>query len=352
MEKRKLLISIIVPIYNMEQHLKKCISSIIAQTYQNIEIILINDGSTDKSKKICEDFANKDDRIKIINQKNKGVSGARNAGIDIAKGEYLGFIDPDDYISEDMYEILYNLITKYVADISMCSHYRVEKNMNSCLYITEELEFYNKDEALKALLIDKKIQNYSWDKLYKKDLFKNIRFPLGKNYEDIGTLFYIFEKITKLVYINSPKYFYLRRESSITETRSETNLTDYINMSYVRNKYIEKHYPELEIYNSYNIVIAIINTFRYGYKLTDFLDSKMMQEMYTVFEKILTSSLKENVFDIMCDWQKVDVYILLWDKVLYNDISYLLYEMYKKVHMKSLELLLNKDKRQLVFDVQ
>ena len=123
----KELISIIVPVYNVEQYLDDCLISIINQTYKNIEIILIDDGSTDKSGKICDEYAKKDSRIIVIHKENGGVSSARNAGLRIAKGAYIGFVDPDDWIAEDMYEVLYSNAKKYDADVSVCK-YKIVKN--------------------------------------------------------------------------------------------------------------------------------------------------------------------------------------------------------------------------------
>lgn len=123
----KELISIIVPVYNVEQYLDDCLISIINQTYKNLEIILIDDGSTDKSGKICDEYAKKDSRIIVIHKENGGVSSARNAGLRIAKGAYIGFVDPDDWIAEDMYEVLYSNAKKYDADVSVCK-YKIVKN--------------------------------------------------------------------------------------------------------------------------------------------------------------------------------------------------------------------------------
>lgn len=122
------LISVIVPVYNVEKYLSKCIDSILAQTYKNLEIILVDDGSPDNCPKICDEYAKKDNRIKVIHKENGGLSAARNVALDIAKGEYIGFVDSDDFIAEDMYEVLYNLAEKYNAEISSVSFYKVIEN--------------------------------------------------------------------------------------------------------------------------------------------------------------------------------------------------------------------------------
>ncbi len=122
------LISIIIPVYNVERYLRECIDSIIAQTYKNLEIILVDDGSSDKSGEICDEYSKKDSRIKVIHKKNGGLSDARNVALDIAKGDYIGFIDSDDYIEKDMFQILYNLAEEYNAEISSISFYKMLEN--------------------------------------------------------------------------------------------------------------------------------------------------------------------------------------------------------------------------------
>ncbi len=140
------LISIIVPVYNVEQYLEKCVKSIIRQTYKNIEIILIDDGATDSSGKICDKLKLKDNRIKVIHKENGGLSDARNAGLKVAKGEYIGFVDSDDYIKEDMFETLYNLNKKYNSEISIVSYYEICKDKLIAVRESDEVQQFNKIE--------------------------------------------------------------------------------------------------------------------------------------------------------------------------------------------------------------
>lgn len=180
----KELISVIIPVYNVEKYLNKSIESVIKQTYKELEIILVDDGSTDSSGKICDEFAQKDDRIKVIHKKNGGLSDARNAGISEAKGKYLGFIDSDDYIDKNFYEILYNVLKKYNSDISICKHretYTDYEENTSKLEIKEQV--FNTEQALKELLLFGEVNNYAWNKLYKKELFNEINYPVGKKWK-------------------------------------------------------------------------------------------------------------------------------------------------------------------------
>lgn len=236
----KALISIIVPIFNTELYLRKCIDSILNQTYQNLEIILVNDGSTDNSALICEQYAKKDKRIHFINCKNSGVAIARNIALDYAHGDYIGFVDSDDYIQPDMFETLYSLSKKESADISMVSNYIVEDNHIIEHNFTQQIEIYDSISALKELLVDQKVQNYTWNKLYKSSIFNSIRFPVGKFYEDIDIMYHLFESCEKIVYYDIPKYYYVKRRNSIVNYRTYANCKDYFDVSVERYHYIHR----------------------------------------------------------------------------------------------------------------
>lgn len=219
------LISVIVPIYNVEKFLPYSIESILNQTYSNLEIILVNDGSTDKSKYICEMYQSKDKRIKLINQKNQGVSVARNTGISNATGEYIGFVDSDDRVSVEFYECLYKLIKETDSDIAECASIQISEedlfnhqyrfdSIENLSYITTDSigalhRIHNEDRYIigKSLVV--------WNKLYKRELFENIQFPVGKRYEDDFTTYKIFNKIDRLVSTEKVLYNYVQRKNSI-----------------------------------------------------------------------------------------------------------------------------------------
>lgn len=233
MKNNNKLISIIVPVYNMEKYIDKCINSIINQTYKNIEIIIVDDGSTDKSNKMIDKYKKIDKRIKVYHKKNGGLSDARNYGLEKATGEYIGFVDSDDYIENNMYEILYNNLIKYKADISVVNYNLVyEKDFNykkNFKEISDKLLILNKMETIKLLLDDNKFGNYAWNKLYKRELFNNIKYPVGRNMEDLGTTYKIIEKCNRIVYDPIPLYNYLQRNNSIVNT---------INLSFFEDTYI------------------------------------------------------------------------------------------------------------------
>lgn len=215
------LISVIVPIYNVEQYLERCIESIRCQTYKNIEIILVNDGSADKSGLLCDQFSKSDPRIKVIHKENGGLSSARNAGLKAAKGKFVGFVDSDDWIANDMYEYLYNLISKNEADVSDIACIYAYKYPCNIKDEEEKINIYNDDGILENYLYrgmhEQKSAPFSvCRKLYISKLFDDISFPEGKINEDICTNFKILSKCNRIVISNQIKYFYYQNIQSIT----------------------------------------------------------------------------------------------------------------------------------------
>ncbi|WP_195929951.1 glycosyltransferase [Clostridium sp. 1001270J_160509_D11] len=226
-------ISIIVPIYNVEKYLTNCIDSILNQTFKDFELILVNDGSTDNSFEICKHYKDIDDRICIIDKKNGGLSSARNAGLDIAKGEYIGFVDSDDYIHPQMYELLYNQIIKNKADISMCEFKKVsefnKKELSDKVILNQEVEILNNKEAVFKLGENGSVTYViACNKLYKKSLFNNIKFKEGIIHEDEYIIHRLLYQVKTLVYIKEKLYFYLQREGSIMDKKSNINSADYL----------------------------------------------------------------------------------------------------------------------------
>ncbi len=215
-------ITVIVPVYNVEEYLDRCVKSIMNQTYRNLEIILVDDGATDQSGAMCDEYASQDTRIKVIHKKNGGLSSARNAALDIATGAFIGFVDSDDYIHPTMFEKLYDACLRNQAQISICCHY-TERGDKLLIedYIIDEEEYFTAQEALKVLVRDKGMKNYAWDKLYKAELFAGVRYPDGRNYEDIATTYLLFHKADKLCRIPEYLYYYQIRENSISGNQSD-----------------------------------------------------------------------------------------------------------------------------------
>ena len=205
-------ISVIVPIYNVEKYLNRCLDSIINQTYKNLEIILVDDGSPDNCGKICDEYAKKDNRIKVIHKENGGLSSARNAGLDIATGDYIGFVDSDDWIELDMYEYLLNICVKYNSDISRCGFVY---NDEDC-YKDENIRIVEYENALIDFINGHIEEGIVCNKLYKKNIFKNLRFKENIIFEDVLMNYYVFKLGVKIVVSRCSKYHYFRRVDSIT----------------------------------------------------------------------------------------------------------------------------------------
>lgn len=212
------LISVIVPIYKVEPYLRRCLDSIVNQTYTNLEIILVDDGSPDGCPAICDEYAAKNNRIVVIHKKNGGLSDARNAGLDICKGEYITFVDSDDWLADCFIEKLYEAITLQDSDIAICSYTKTTSTFSSSIKNTVITPIhYSPIDAIKKLWSNEATTFVTscW-KLYKKDLFKEVRFPKGVINEDERTTHKIYYASKKIVFIDIPLYFYFQRIDSIT----------------------------------------------------------------------------------------------------------------------------------------
>lgn len=214
-------ISVIVPVYKVENYLTRCVNSLLAQTWKDIEIILVDDGSPDNSGAICDEFAEKDPRVKVIHKENGGLSSARNCGLTVASGDYIGFVDSDDYVLPEMYEKLYLALTENDAEISICSYSYIDEDSGQFLPMNVPLkaEILSRENAYSHL--DVCIEGYSyyvtaWNKLYKKELFDGCLFAEGKLHEDEFFAHHIFAKCNKIAVIDDKLYMYMQRNGSIT----------------------------------------------------------------------------------------------------------------------------------------
>lgn len=323
------LISIIVPVYNVEKYIEKCVNSIINQTYKNIEIILVDDGSKDRSGEICDELKLKDNRIKIIHKQNGGLSDARNAGMKIANGNYIGFVDSDDYIKEDMFETLYELCKKYNSDISIVSYYEIYHDKIIGVRDSKKLYELNKIDAMKEILIDRAIQSYAWNKLFKRELFEQIEFPTNKNFEDIATTLLLFERADKVVLLEDPKYYYVRRDDSIVGNRNYKTYKDYLDVIYDKYLYLDGKYKELDLYNAYNFVINMIwvYTIIVAYDLDKLYPE--FEKLYPLFEDII-NKYGNKITDMLDNYNKSVLYMMLLDKDISKPAVKQLYKSYKE----------------------
>ena len=264
-------ISVIIPVYNIEKYISRCIESVINQTYKKTEIIIVNDGSTDTSGNICAAYAEKDSRIILINQENQGLSMARNNAIDVATGEYIGFVDGDDWVEVDMFSTLYQIAVQYDADIAECSHAHVEEAGKIDIRTNEDSDrdyacVYEEplDKISDHILRGNKCV---WNKIYKRHLFDNIRFPKGKIFEDVFTTYKLIDKANKIVKSSAVKYNYLKRTDSLS--RQNFNLGDiHIVEAFIeRYKDLKERYPndKLEEICRKQILVSFLNSINRAY---------------------------------------------------------------------------------------
>lgn len=258
------LISVIVPVYNVENFLDICVASVISQSYSNIEIILIDDGSTDSSGKLCDEYAKKDSRIRVIHQKNNGLSGARNTGMNAAKGDYFCFVDSDDVIHRDFIKILYNCLKEYDSDIAVCDYVKFSKDMpDDNRSVTETYTVWSDIQAINEMCIDGRLIPVVWNKIYKRKLFDNISFPVGKIHEDEFVTPQILTKVTSFPVCNAELYYYRQREDSITGSQNRSDIRHLSAIKAYENKcrlFKEVRYNDvyLEVVRSCLYMIALI----------------------------------------------------------------------------------------------
>ncbi len=218
------IISVIVPIYKVEKYIKKCVDSILAQTYTNLEIILVDDGSPDRCAEICDGYAKANERVKVIHQPNAGLSEARNSGLAIAAGAYIGFVDSDDYIAPTMYETLLSALDKNDADIVICRYVSINESGE----IMPQFDLpgnkkYTSKQVFDIFCRERMGLPYficSWNKLYKKELFSGLKFEKGRFSQDLLMMPYVFEKCGTIEAIEDKLYYYLVRSDNITNTKS------------------------------------------------------------------------------------------------------------------------------------
>ncbi|VTX69886.1 glycosyltransferase family 2 protein [Gemella haemolysans] len=239
-------ISVIVPVYNVEKYLEKCVNSIVNQTYKNLEIILVDDGATDNSGKLCDELAKIDNRIKVYHKENGGLSDARNYGVERATGDYIGFVDSDDYIDAEMYEKLYEAIKKENADVAECNLKIIYPNRVE-LYTNEKyFKVCTKQEYLEEYLKIEKVFGSVWTKLIKSDIAKKLVFPKGKLYEDTYYAYDLINVADSYVIMDAPYYNYFMRENSITNAKFNLRIFDLIEIVEEFHNTVYENYPELE----------------------------------------------------------------------------------------------------------
>ena len=251
------LISVIVPIYGVEKYLNKCVESLVNQTYSNLEIVLVDDGSPDNCGKICDEWAEKDTRIKVVHKENGGLSDARNAGLAVATGAYVSFIDSDDYVELTFIEKLYTALSQNNADIAECATRYVTETGEE-LKVREATDgIYEPIIALEKLVQEKGLYQTVWNKLYTKEVVGDILFAKGKYNEDEFWTYKIFDRANKIVSVSDVLYNYLQRGSSIIGVGYNIRRLDGVDALFERMQYLSK-YPELKDLLCQNFVLGCL----------------------------------------------------------------------------------------------
>lgn len=317
-------ISVIVPVYNVSQYLRKCIDSILEQDYKNFEIILINDGSTDDSEKICDEYAEKYTNINVYHQKNRGLSSARNYGMSKATGKYLAFVDSDDFVMKDFLSSMHSNLKNNNVDISCCGSYCYfnENKITNPNYININSK-YSKDEAQKYLNIIGYFNCGAWNKLYKREVFEGIIFPEGKKSEDMYIMHKLINNATNgLYYSSEPKYFYRQREGSITNNSNiNYDVIDAIEETY---RFYKENKIEIAIpYAIQNLAFVYIGLYNTIMSRTN--DKKKMKELR---QRVLKLKRKI-VYDGVSKSRKIQLFLFLHTKVMYN-IAFKLFDSKRK----------------------
>jgi glycosyltransferase involved in cell wall biosynthesis len=246
-----MLVSVIIPVYQVEAYINRCVDSVLNQKYRELEVILVDDGSPDRCGAICDEYALKDNRIVVIHKKNGGLSSARNAALDICKGEYIMFVDSDDYVEPDFCESAMSVVEH---DQVLCASFGYFEHLNSKIttFCTRNPRVVSSQEAINSLIVSNDvIFNLTWNKIYHKSLFENLRFPIGKHFEDQGTTYKLIDLAGKIYVSSAVSYHYVRRGDSITQSdsvytvESPKNINDLFDLWYERLLFLKEKYPDL-----------------------------------------------------------------------------------------------------------
>lgn len=239
------LISVIVPIYKVEKYINSCVDSILNQTYRNLEVILVDDGSTDNCPAICEQYKSKDNRVKVVHKENGGLSDARNAGLKVVTGSIVAFIDSDDWIDSKMFEKMYDRMHKDNSDIVSCGVKWVTEDGKLLRNVSVNDECLETEKAMEELLYDNKLKQHVWNKLYKYDIVKDIPFEKGKFHEDVFWSYQVIGKAKKVSLMTESFYNYIQRDNSIMGETYSSKRLDALDAMKLRCEYIKEKFPDL-----------------------------------------------------------------------------------------------------------
>ncbi len=298
-------ITVVIPVYNIDQFLPECLDSVINQSYTNLEILVVNDGSTDDSLRICNEYASKDDRIQVISQENGGLSAARNTAIKAATGKYITFVDSDDYIHPDMIRVLYTKLVKNNADMSVCQFTPVDENSA----VIEGERYYapfvveGNGNCMREFFMDTGIKTCAWGKLHRTAVFEQFMYPVGKYHEDVFTTYRIVDLCEKIVVCSEPMYFYRQRSGSIMHHSFSPKHLDAVHACLARAEYVNDRYKGLKVTSlsaavySANVCVKRL----IGLEKVDRKTLRFLQRQYRKYELLFLlghSTMQAKVFSV------------------------------------------------------
>jgi glycosyltransferase involved in cell wall biosynthesis len=303
------LISVIIPVYNTEAYLSKCVDSVLNQSHRDIELILVDDGSTDQSGNMCDEYSQKDDRVKVIHKRNGGAADSRNAGLDVAKGVYIGFVDSDDWIEEKMYETLLNILKSSDVYVACCERMSTDKEYKPLLKEDIIVKRIKKEDALKSTFFPLMIKNAVWDKLYKREVFDDIRFQNGNFAEDTPAMYTILHRYGDVMYTNARLYHYSIREDSVTTLSFNPRKMHHIGMFKERIGFMAENYPQF-IDLSYKTYLSILNHY-YFMSFDKTGHDKFKEEHETVIEEIHQIPLRRSIFNQTLRFRSRTIFVII-----------------------------------------
>lgn len=317
MNENQPLISVIVPVYNCEMYLNQCVESIINQTYSNLEIVLVDDGSTDDSGKICDEYSEKDHRVVVLHTVNGGAASARNKGLNVAKGEYITFVDSDDWIESDMYHSMLELLKNNSADVAKVGFIKEYENNSSIVLGNEYDGIYLKDEAVKKFLYhENEFCGGVWDKLYKRKLFDNVRFPEKLITEDYYVNALIYANLNRIAVSSKAYYHYRMQENSVCHQPVNNHTFDEIETAKMLLEYYEKNMIATKIdrdfYMSHAIYDVLYNLMVKG------SDKKMVSEYQLRYKKVFYRLILNNKVSLK---KKVKMVLFFINPILYEKVK-------------------------------
>lgn len=294
------LVSIIVPVYNTSKYLEKCLESLKNQTLKNIEIIVVDDGSTDESLKIAKKIAKDDKRIKVFHKQNGGLSSARNYGIEKATGDFIGFVDSDDYVEENMFETLLDMVIENNANMSICGWYVVENDERRKCPFECDRTVLNDEQAIDMLLNHVSFDNFACNKLFHRSLFDDIKFPVGELLEDLSTIYQLIHKAKRVVVDSVPLYYYVLHHNSITSNLYQQVNPEVFQVYDARKNNLLLMYPQLAhkiksnyfTANKHNFMISLHSKIRYKEFEKDRIKEMRKNIKYVWIDKSIPTRVK------------------------------------------------------------